>query len=405
MKILQINSLAKNGCVARIACGINKEILLSGYNGAIAFARGEEPLNIDTIRIGRMKDVYIHTLASRILDNQGLGSRKATLEFINNIKEYTPDIIHLHNIHGSYINMEILFEAINKLNIPIVWTLHDCWSFTGHCAYYDYIKCEKWKSGCYKCQRKKDYPKSYILDKSRKNYEIKKEIFTSVKNMTLVTPSQWLRSEVKKSFLRSYDTYVINNGIDLNIFKYTKSDFRVKYNIKNEIVILGVANKWHAIKGFNEFVKLSYSLDNKFKIVMVGEMSNRQKRQLSSHVILIDKTNNVEELAKIYSVADIFLNPTHEDNFPTTNIEALACGVPVITFNTGGSIEAIDNKSGLIVNSFSELLDILIKFDRNDFKRDNCIRRAQDFNQTTKFKEYIKLYEKILSERNGNKYE
>lgn len=401
MKVLQINSMAKYGCIARIASGINNAIIDKGYKSAIAFGRGSEPEDIETIRIGTMKDVYIHTLYSRVFDKQGFASIEATKEFIKKMKDYSPDIVHLHNIHGNYINVQILFEGLKELNIPIVWTLHDCWAFTGHCVYYDYVNCDKWKKGCYKCTRKLDYPKSYIIDNSKENYKLKKEIFTSINNMVIVTPSKWLKREVEKSFLRKYRTYVINNGIDLNSFKYRKDNLKEKLGIKNEIVILGVANQWHEIKGFEEFVKLSNMLDTRFRLIMVGGISNKQRKKLSSNTIVINKTDSIEELARIYSTADIFLNPTHEDNFPTTNLEALACGAPVITFNTGGSVEVVDSKCGKVVNTFDELVDLLNTFEKNHFERQDCINKSKDFNQLIKFKEYVNLYEEILKERNG----
>ena len=393
MKVLQINSMAKNGCIARIAYGINNAIVDKGYKCAIAFGRGEEVKDIDTIKIGSTIDVYIHTLYSRVFDKQGFASIKSTKEFIKIVKNYSPDIVHLHNIHGNYINVKILFEGLKELNIPVVWTLHDCWAFTGHCVYYDYVNCHKWKKGCFKCPRKLDYPKSYIVDNSKSNYRVKNEIFTSIKDMVIVTPSEWLKREVKKSFLKEYKVHVINNGIDLNAFKFRKDNLKEKLGINDEIVILGVANQWHDIKGFQEFRKLSHMLDKRFKLVMVGGITRKQKKQLSSKTIVINKTDSIEELSRIYSTADIFLNPTHEDNFPTTNLEALACGTPVITFNTGGSIEAIDSTCG------KELLDLLKNFQKNNFKREDCINKSKDFNQLIKFKEYVNLYENILNKR------
>lgn len=400
MKILQINSMANEGCVARIACGINKEILKSENEGIIAFARGSVPGNIETIQIGSKIDFYTHALYSRLFDSQGYGSKKATNKFIKELKLCNPDIIHLHNIHGSYINVPMLFEKLKEIDVPVVWTLHDCWAFTGHCSYYDYVKCSKWKKECYECGRKKDYPKSYFIDNSRKNFRLKKEMFTGLKKMVLVTPSNWLKNEISYSFLRHYPIKVINNGINMDNFKPIESDFRVKNNLKNKIILLGVANYWHNIKGFKDFVNLANDLDNRYQIILVGGISRKQKNILNKNVIVINRTNDIQELIELYSTADLFVNPTHEDNFPTTNLEALACGTPVITYRTGGSIEAIDEKSGYIVDNYQQLLKVIEQYDINKISSLDCLERAKSYNQEKKFKEYVELYEEIL--KGGN---
>lgn len=390
MKILQINSVCGVGSTGRIATDLYKVIEEAGHECVIAYGRGTAPEGIKTIKIGTNFDNYMHVAKTRIFDKHGFGSTK---EFIKKVEEYDPDVIHLHNIHGYYINTEILFEYLKRANKKVVWTLHDCWAFTGHCSHFDYIGCDKWKNGCKKCPQKNEYPSSKIADASEFNYEKKKELFTSVKYMTIVTPSKWLAGLVKESFLGKYEVIVINNGIDLDVFKPTESDFREKYGLQDKKIILGVASVWTERKGVNTFIELSEKLDDNFKIILVG-VNKKQKSMLPKNVIGITRTNNVKELAEIYTVADVFVNPTLEEVMGLTNVEALACGIPVITFDSGGSVECIDESSGKIVTKGD--IDKLIKY-INEIKNMNiskecCINRANLFNKWEKYNKYINMY-------------
>jgi len=399
MKVLQINSVCGIGSTGRIAIDIHNILIEQGHESYIAYGRNL-PKNCDNvIRIGTKIDNYTHVLKTRLLDKHGFGSKQATIEFINKVKKLNPDIIHLHNIHGYYINIEILFDYIKEAKKPVVWTLHDCWSFTGHCSYFDYLGCNKWKTGCFECPQKNEYPKSLILDNSDWNYSKKKEIFTGVKNLTIVTPSQWLADLVQESFLNEYPLKVINNGIDLNVFKPTENSFREKYDLQDKFIILGVANIWTHRKGLKYFIEMSEVLEKDERIVLVG-LSEKQLKEIPNNIIGISRTNNVEELVEIYSSADVFVNPTLEDNFPTTNLEALACGTPVVTFDTGGSPESIDKNTGFVVQK-GNINELLYKI-RSLTKRSNdeikesyeaTKNRARDiFNKDDKFKEYVELY-------------
>ena len=390
MKILQINSVCGVGSTGRIATDLYKVIEEQGHECVVAYGRGTAPEGIKTIKIGTNFDNYMHVSKTRIFDKHGFGSTKATKEFIKKVEEYNPDVIHLHNIHGYYINIEILFEYLKRADKKVVWTLHDCWAFTGHCSHFDYVGCYKWKTGCNNCKQKKEYPSSKIADASEFNYEKKKELFTSVKDMTIVTPSKWLAGLVKESFLGKYEVIVINNGIDLDVFKPTESDFREKYGLQDKKIILGVASVWTERKGFNTFIELADKLDYDYKIVLVG-VNKKQKKRLPKNILAIIRTNNVRELAEIYTVADIFLNPTLEDNFPTTNLEALACGTPVITFNIGGSIESIDEKCGLSIYD-KDIDNIINVININKFLEECCINKSKLYDKFKKCNEYIKLY-------------
>lgn len=342
MKILMINSVCGIGSTGRICTDLADALSKNGHEVKIAYGRGNAPDKYATyaVRIGNELNVRMHALVSRVFDNTGYCSKKATERFIEWVKDYNPDVIHLHNIHGYYINIEVLFNYLSKANKRVIWTLHDCWPFTGHCVYFSAIKCEKWKNGCDNCPQKKEYPSSLLLDRSAINWKRKKELFTSIKDMTLITPSEWLAGLVRTSFLGKYPVMVINNGIDTDVFMPTPSDFRQKHGLQKKKILLGVSNQWTERKGFNDFIKLASMIDDDYRIVLVG-LSQKQIKNLPGNIIGISRTKSTTELAEIYTAADVFLNPTYEDNYPTVNLEAQACGTPVITYFTGGSPESV----------------------------------------------------------------
>lgn len=348
-KIVQINSVCGVGSTGRIVTDIYHELKKRGDICNVFYGRGIARSCDDAIKISNDFDFYKHVLSTRIFDNHAFCSSDRTRLAIKKIDELKPDVIHLHNIHGYYINVELLFEylKVNK-KIKVVWTLHDCWSFTGHCSYFDYSSCDKWKSECSNCPQKKNYPASYLLDNSFNNFNRKKSSFTGLDNVTIVTPSQWLADLVKQSYLNEYPIHVINNGIDLDIFTPRKSLFRSKYNLESKFLIMGAASDWSPRKGFDDFISLANLLTNEYTIILVGLTKDRVEK-LPSNIIAIDRTDNPIELAEIYSAVDVFFNPTYEDNYPTVNLESIACGTPVITYDTGGSVESVGNDNGFIV--------------------------------------------------------
>jgi len=402
MRILQISTMSGSGSVGHIAVDLYNTIIKNDHECLICYGRGTAPTNVNTFRFNNKSDVYYHAVMTRLTDKTGFYSVTATRRLINGIEKFKPDIIHLHCLHGYYINIEILFNYLKKSEIPVIWTMHDCWPFTGHCAYFDYVKCDKWKTGCFNCPQIKSFPSS-IKDNSEWNYEIKRELFTSLKNLTIVTPSKWLAKLVKQSFLKVHDVKVINNGIDLEKFRPTESSFRDKHKLKDKFVILGVASIWDRRKGLSDFIKLSKMLGTEYRIVVVG-VTNDQKKKLPKNIIGIAKTNNVEELIKIYSASDVFLNTTYEDNFPTTNIESLACGTPIITYDTGGSAESINEKCGVKVarGNINELLCSIKDMRKQKKLSEDCTIRAKAFDRTLRYKEYLNLYEEVLLNEKDN---
>ncbi len=385
-RILFINSVC-NGSTGTICKNLYKAAVEEGHECCIAYGRGEAPKGFKTIKIGNKLDIYLHVLKARLFDASGFGSKHATKEFIKKIDEFKPDIIHLHNIHGYYVNIEILFKYLKAHpEIKKIWTLHDCWAFTGHCPHFEYEKCEQWKNECKKCVRRNEYPKS-LVDRCNRNYWLKKSTFTNVDNLMLVSPSNWLMNLIKDSFFKEYPIEVINNGVDTSIFKHTESNIKERYGIKNKKVILGVASVWDKKKGLDTFIEISKQLDNEYQIVLIG-LNKKQIKKLPSNIIGITRTEKVEELVKWYSAAEVFFNPTLEDNYPTVNLEAIACGTPVITFNTGGSSECTCADESRIVYSGS--VNESIEKIKKEKKNKNNQFRFNNYNVMNKL--YMKIY-------------
>jgi putative colanic acid biosynthesis glycosyltransferase len=405
MKVLQINTVCGVGSTGRIATDLHTILVSQGHQSTVAFGRDLARNCRQTISIGTRLDNYLHVARTRLFDTHGFGSASSTKTFIEKIKKMEPDLIHLHNLHGYYLHVGLLFEYLKQAGKPVIWTLHDCWAFTGHCAYFDFIGCDRWKSSCHDCPLKAEYPKSLFLDRSQWNFIQKKQLFTGIKNMTIVTPSKWLAALVKESLLQEYTVAVINNGIDLNTFRPTPSDFRRRYMLEDQFIILGVASVWGGRKGYQYFIELAKHLRPDEKIVLLG-LSNELIKQLPDGIIGIGKTNSTSELAEIYSAADLFVNPTLEDNFPTTNLESLACGTPVVTFNSGGSPECLDDQCGLVVKR-GDLPGLVaaIATVHNDGKAaysEQCRKRAQDrFDKNARFAEYVELYSAYFQQSNG----
>lgn len=343
MKVLMINSVCGIRSTGRICTDIAMELEAQGHEVKIAYGRELVPKQYQkyAIKIGSGIDQKFHAIRTRLMDEHGFGSKSATRSFLQWADEFNPDMVWLHNIHGYYINIEMLFAWIKtRPDMQVKWTLHDCWAFTGHCSHFTVAQCEQWKTHCSHCLQRTRYPSSVIKDNSKENYKRKKAAFTGVKNLTLITPSQWLADLVKLSFLAEYPVEVHYNTIDTAVFKPTTSNFREKYNLQNKRMILGVASVWDERKGLDDFLKLSQMLDDHYTIVLVG-VNTRQLKRLPNNILGITRTNNTKELAEIYSAADVFVNLTYEDNYPTVNLEAQACGTPVITYRTGGSPESV----------------------------------------------------------------
>ena len=381
MKIVQINTFPHKA-PGTIMMDIHKELLKKGNQSYVVWGRGRDPENEYEIYMNDKIGVYFHGIYTRITDKTGFASKKATKKLLKKLDEIKPDIIHLHNIHGYYINIEMLFNYIKNHKIKVVWTFHDCWPFTGHCPYFTFIDCNKWQSKCHNCPQINKYPKSF-KDNSKWNYDNKKRLFTGI-DMTIVTPSRWLATLVKKSFLKNNNLKIINNGINTEIFKPRKSDFRKVYNIENKKIVLGVASEWTERKGLKDFIELSKLIDESVKIVLIGLKSNQIKK-MPKNILCLERLGNPEKLAEIYSAADIFFNPTYEDNYPTVNLEASACGTTVITYDSGGSAETTNS---IVINSYNEILPYINNSSNAKVKK---IKNKVDVANN-----YIEVYEELL---------
>ena len=402
-RLLQINVSANAGSTGKIAEQIGIAAMQSGFESYLAYGKRANPSKSELIRIGSKYDLYNHGIQSRLFDKHGLASKKATRDFLKRVDEIKPTIIHLHNIHDYYLNYPLLFEYLRERKIPIIWTLHDCWPFTGHCAHFDFLRCEKWKNHCEKCPGLRTYPKALLFDRTFKNYEAKKQAFTSVEeNLVLVPVSYWIEGFVRESFLGKAKTRTIHNGIDIDIFKPETevSKIRNKYEIRQEKkIVLGVAAPWSERKGLNDFYRLREILGEEYLIFLVG-LSDEQIKGLPEGVVGINRTENQKELAGLYSLADVFANPTYEDNYPTTNIEALACGCPIVVYNTGGAPEAVTQETGFVVEqgnigAFAEAIKKLT--DRGKDVRGKCREWAlENCDSNIINQQYIELYNSLL---------
>jgi len=399
LKVLQINTTVNSGSHGRIAEEIGRLLIENGHKSVIAYGRTALSSRSDLIRVGKKADLALHLVKTRLFDRHGFGSSHATKEFLKKIDDINPDIIHLHNLHGYYLNVKVLFKYFVKINRPLVWTFHDCWPFTGHCSHFQHINCAKWTTGCYNCPLSLSYPKSLFVDNSKMNYYQKKDLFTGINEMIIVAPSQWLAGHLKNSFLSDYEIRIINNGIDINKFKPVDSlVIRNKHNITKKY-ILGVASTWTEKKGLEDFKQLK-NINPELDIVLVG-LSMKQIHAMPPTIKAIPRTEKIEDLAALYSGAEVFINPTYSDNFPSVNLEALACGTPVITYKTGGSSESIDKKTGIVVEKgkIDRLVDAVYTILNNGKNQytNNCRARAELlFNKDDRYNDYITLYSKIL---------
>lgn len=393
-KLLQINVCSAILSTGKIAEDISKVAISHGWEAYTAWGRLAKPSVSHQIKVGTMLGVYFHYVAHKLFDREGLESKHATRKLIRQIEMVKPDIIHLHNLHDHYLNYPILFNYLAQSSVPIVWTQHDCWSFTGGCMYYDLLKCDKWKTSCRNCPEHR----AILMDSTERQYALKQQMFSKIKNLSIVSVSGWLKESLQMSFLKNYPIRIIHNGIDTSIFKPIEDNIPSK-----KYILIGVAAVWDKRKGLDDFIRLRSLLPlEKYEIILVG-LKHEQIKRLPDGIVGVPRTTSIKELVRLYSTADVFVNPTYSDNFPTTNVEALACGTPVITYRTGGSPEAIDEKTGAVVDQgdVDALCVKIEEFNKNKFKLHHSVdcreRAVSKFDKDKCFEQYLNLYLNLLN--------
>ena len=398
MKVVQLNTTCGVGSTGKICVGISQVLEEENIENYIFYSCKSNGFK-NGIQSSNEKYIKLQALKSRIFGNYGFNSQKATRKIIDELKRIKPDVIHLHNIHGHDCNLEILFKYFKNSKIKLIWTFHDCWAFTGYCPHFTMMRCDKWKYQCGHCVQKHEF--AWFFDKSRQLFEKKMKLFDGL-DLTIVTPSQWLADIVGQSFLKKYPVYVINNGIDLGVFNPVEGDFKRKHNIEEKKMLLGVSFDWGRRKGLDVFIELAKTLSKDYQIVLVGT-NEKIERQLPEGILSIRRTQNQRELAEIYTAADVFINPTREENYPTVNMESIACGTPVLTFRTGGSPEMIDSTCGSVVDcdNIEALEGEIIRIcTAKPYTKEQCVNKAKNFDKNERFKEYFKLYERVIASGN-----
>lgn len=390
----------------RIMQEIGELAIAKGWESYIAYSYGRDgvkPCRSQLVPVGSKADVAVHGLATRLLDRHGLASATATRRLIERIEEIKPDIIHIHNIHGYFLNYPLLFGYLAKCGTPVVWTVHDCWLYTGHCFYYSAIGCNKWQDGCGNCPQQREFPASWLVDRSARNFNDKRKAFTSVPRgrMVIAPVSEWIKGEMMKSFFKDFPFRVIHNGINLDVFKPMDGDaVKKKYGLAGKHILLGVASVWSKEKGLDDFRELAGMLAPDEVIVLVG-VGKEVQETLPANIIGIGRTENIAELAALYSAATAFVNPTWQDNYPTVNLESISCGTPVVTYRTGGSIEAVTERTGLVVEQgdVAGLLDAVhaIMANGKDYYTAACREYAlANFCKEERYADYFELYEEMM---------
>lgn len=408
--LLQINVTANWGSHGKVAEMIGRKAIAKGWNSYIAYGRNMNPSRSKLIKIGSKLDFYFHILGTRLFDKHGLCSTRATRKFINIIDRINPDIVHIHNIHGYYINYKVLLDYLSRKNYRVVVTMHDCWIITGHCAHFFWHNCSKWKIGCYHCQWHKSYPSAQFMDNSKNAYNLKKTLFQSIQNLTIVPVCKWLADFIPDSYMKGASVCVIHNGIDTNVFKPNENsdEIKVKYGIPlDKKMIIGVASIWVSHRGQQDMLRVQNVLGDDYITVFIG-LNDEQIYQLPSNCVGIKRTNNAAELAALYSAANVYLNPSYCDSFSTTNIEALSCGTPVVAYKTGGNTESLTNNTGVIVEcgDIQGLINGIKKVcsTPKDIYIKSCRKRAVEcFDMNGQYEKYIELYSRIINEENRSR--
>lgn len=403
-KILYINPVVRTTTsTGRIVRELAAAARADGWEAYTAFSAGRDGHAPDgiyrPIPVGSRLDVAIHGLATRIFDRHGLASAAATRAFVKQLERIAPDLVHIHNIHGYFLNYPVLFDYLRRSRVPVVWTVHDCWLFTGHCYHYDAAGCMRWQSVCHDCPQKHRFPASFIFDRSRRNFSDKRREFLSLApgQLTIATVSDWMNAQMRKSFFSHCPVITIHNGIDTSIFRpCPDSAVKASLGIGRKRMLLAAASIWSEQKGLSHLAHIARSMPADCALVMVG-VDKKTARALPHDIIALPPTASPSDLARLYSAADVFLNPTLQDNYPTVNLEAIACGTPVVTFRTGGSVESITPFTGVVVEQGDSdaMLSAALNIDKKALSGSCRSHALANFSKDNTHKRYIDLYHKL----------
>lgn len=400
MKVVQINATYKIGSTGKICAQIEEVCQSANIQNYVLYSSGDGKIG-DRAKFPANIYTKFQALKSRIVGNYGFNAFLSTKRLIAAIDKIQPDIIHLHNIHNHDYHLRMLLQYLHDKKKKVIWTFHDCWTFTGYCPHFDLVRCDRWKTECGKCPQYRSF--SWFVDRSSTLLRWKRDLLSGI-DLTIVTPSQWLADVIGQSFLGNSPLQVIYNGIDLSVFVPTESDFLKKYDLVGNKVVLGVAFDWGERKGLDVMIRLAEILPKDYRVVLVGTNKLIDKR-LPDSIISIHRTKDQQELAEVYSAVDVFVNPTREEVLGLVNIEALACGTPVVTFRTGGSPEIPDDTCGSVVERDDiEALqrEIYRICETRPYSTEACRKRAQRFDMKDCYKRYIELYERIGANRNSD---
>ncbi len=401
-KLVQFNPVVGFGSTGRIIENIGSFVIDRGWESHIAYSgRPTAQSKSNLIQVGNIRDVYRHAIESRLFDNHGQSSKSATKQLVKKLEAIEPSVLHFHNIHGYYLNYELLIDFVNSNNLPVVWTFHDFWPITGHCSYFSDIPCDKWKSKCHSCPKIGFYPKAYV-DRSGRNFEHKKEVFSSIRNLIVTPVSEWASGLVRQSFLKDKEVRTIYNGIDLNIFKpVPETTIREQYRLEGKKILLALATTWGERKGWSDYIRLAGEISHEYVIVMVG-VSPTQKKDMPGNILCIQRTNDVEELVSWYNTADIVMNLSYQETFGLTTVEGFACGTPGIVYNCTASPELMNDRVGEIVKA-GDIDGVKLAIEKilcqdKSYYSGHCLELVKDkFNAKDRYTEYLTLYQSLIA--------
>lgn len=401
-RLLLINVALNWGSTGKIVEGIGKLAISKGWDVYVGHGARYKSISVlKDVQVSSKVGEIIHYIESSLFDAQGLGSRCETKRFLKQLDLIKPDLIHIHNIHGCFLNYPLLFKYIQSHKIPTIWTFHDCWPMTGHCVHFDKSKCTQWQSACLRCPQLRDFPSSFLLDRSHRNFVLKKTLFTSLEKFQITTVSSWLKNVATLSYLSKYTISIVPNGVNTEMFRPTESKIRQRYGLENKKVLLAVASGFGERKGLNEYVALASKLSPEYQLLLVG-VSKSDKKVLPNSIITINKANGAEELAAYYTTADVLLSLSYEETFGMTIVEAMACGTPAIVYDNTAQPELITAETGKVVptgdlDSLIEAIEDICSKPKDEYSN-ACRSHSLEYDEKVSYQKYMNIYDSVINQ-------